>query len=545
MSITLPESGQAAPNAALVVEIEAIGQDVEPEAQVPVPVLVEPIPTIPLAALVRNPDNPRGPQEPDADLLASVHADGFKEPFLITKTDDPSVFMIFDGHRRMDVAEHLKLKEVPYAFDPALAEDPAARHLIAVMTSRHKKQLTALETASALFSAAEAGVSRTRLSRAYGEKAGSVDQVLKVGRMPETARRAAEASAYAWDITELAALEEVADDEEATARLIEAAEEGRFAFQVERERIERAERVRREEIRAELEGAGINVLEEAPENARRLTGLRDPEKEGASLTAEAHAGCPGHVAVFEPYGQARTGFWCTDPEGNGHQERYSHILRPAGTRTQDAAARRTVVLGNKDHKAAEAARQSWLRGLIAGGGTARKEAFERLARFAALTTLTAPDPVRKFASAGDRRERMADLLGMGGVKPEPWRAELWAQAVISANPRRLAMLQFAAVAAAYEKAMTKDVWRTDLPPSEYTGADRKHARVWLGFCAEAGHTLSPIEQAIVADQSHAPGEVPTAPLIGQDDEPGDQDEEPDRDAAPAESLTDQPRDAQQ
>jgi ParB family transcriptional regulator, chromosome partitioning protein len=521
MSITVPESEHSAPDAALVAEIDAIGLDTEPteEASCPAALEVVPIPTIPRSALIRNPKNPRSTQreKPDADLLASVKEDGFVDPFIITKTDDPAVFMIFDGHLRMDVAEHLKIDDIPYAFDPSLADDPVAHHLIAVITQK-KKKLTALQTANVLFAAAEAGASKSRLARAYGCKAGAVDQVLKVARMPETARRAAEAAAYAWDITELVALDEFAGDEEATGRLVQAAEEGTFAYQVERERIERTEHAQRAKIRAKLKKAGITVLDEEPEGGLRLNRLRDPEK-GLTITAELHAGCPGHVAVFETFGEPRTAYWCTDPKSNGHQDWHSYSPRPVSAKTQDAAARRTVIQGNKDHKAAETVRRAWLRGLIAGAASMEKEAIERVSRFAALVTLTAPDPVRKFAAAIDREDRQADLLGMSGSTKEQWE-----QAVDGANPRRLVMMHFANVAAAYEKALTKDVWRTDLPPSEYSGADRKHARVWLSFCAQCGHTLSPIEKAIVADESYTPADLGAGSLMEQG-EPGDEDDE--------------------
>ncbi|MFD0633065.1 ParB/RepB/Spo0J family partition protein [Catenulispora yoronensis] len=499
MSISMPETDLAAPDAALVAEIDAIGADAGAEAQSrhdAAGLEIIPIRTIPLSALIRNPSNPRSQvrQKADPDLVASVKENGF-DPFIITKTDDPSIFMIMDGHRRMDVAEHLKLKDVPYAFDPSLADDPVAHHLIAVITSQHKKPLTALETAGALFQAAAAGASKSTLSKAYGKKNGSVAQALKVAKLPETTRSAAAACTYEWDITELAALDEFADDEEATARLVEAAEENRFAFRVERERIERAEREQRAAIRAEHEATGVAVFDEEPDGAVRLSRLRG---DSGSMSAELHAACPGHAAVFESYGTVRVSFYCLDAEGNGHELWQSYSSQQAA-KPQDKAAKRAVVVGNKDFTAAQSARAAWLRGLISGAGKLEKDKLDRISRFTTLATLNAPDPVRKFPSAMKRAELQAELLGMAESSPEDFE-----QAVASASPRRLMMLQFATVAAAYEKAATKDTWRTDQPPSEYTGADRRHARTWLTFCREVGHNLSPIEEAIVADETYVP-----------------------------------------
>ena len=541
MSIAMSETGQVAPDAALAAEIDALGEAAEPEAASQnggAGLNITPIRTIPLSALVRNPSNPRSPvrQKADADLLASVKENGF-DPFIITKTNDPSTFMIMDGHRRMDVAEHLKLKEVPYAFDPALADDPVAHHLIAVITSQHKKPLTALETATALFHAAEAGASKTRLAKAYGKKHGPVDQALKVAKLPETTRSAAAACTYDWDIPQLAELDEFADDEEATARLMQAAEEDQFAYQVERERIERTEREQRETIRAEHEAAGVKVFDEQPDGALHLSRLRNPET-GSSFSAEQHGACPGHAAVFEAYGTVRVSYYCLDPEGNGHELWGSYSSQKAA-KPADKAAKRAVVQGNKDFTAAQAARAAWLRGLISGAGKLEKDKLDRISRFTTLATLTAPDPVRKFPAAMKRAELQADLLGMSGS-----RAEDFEQAVASASPRRLLMLQFATVAAAYEKAATKDTWRTDQPPSEYTGSDRKHTRTWLTFCREVGHNLSPIEEAIVADETYAPAEPSAVPgalpaVPDEDDEAGDAQDDADQDRTEPSSNKDE------
>ena len=504
MSIAMPEHDQAAPDAALVAEIDAIGQQAEDGAGSPSPQEPAETPTIELRHLVRNPKNPRSPKrrKPRPDLLASVKDRGFDTPFVITRTDQPDKFMIMDGHLRMDVAEHLKLKEVPYSFKGALADDPAEQYLITVTTSQHKEPLTPLQTASMLFGAAEAGASKEQLAAAYGKKRGRVEEVLKVGKLPKATRSAAEACSYEWDIAELAVLDEFADDQEATERLMQAAEQNRFKFQVERERIERDERAQRAAIRAEHEAAGVKVLDEEPDGAVRVTHLQVPA-DGSCITDEQHAACPGHAAVFERFGRVRVSYFCLDPEANGHE-----VYRPRSSastpKVQDKAAKRAVVRGNKDHAAAQTVRQTWLRGLISGAGSLEKDTLDKISRFATLATLNAPDPVRKFASAMKRAELQADLLGMGASK-----AEDFEQAVLSASPRRLMMLNFAVVAAAYEKAVTKDTWRTDQAQSEYDygGSDRKHARVWLEFCREVGHNLSPIEAAIVADETYTPTDL--------------------------------------
>ena len=44
-------------------------------------------------------------------------------------------------------------------------------------------------------------------------------------------------------------------------------------------------------------------------------------------------------------------------------------------------------------------------------------------------------------------------------------------------------------------------------PGECAGSDRRHARVWLEFGREVGHDLSPIEAAIVADETKTPTDL--------------------------------------
>jgi hypothetical protein len=210
----------------------------------------------------------------------------------------------------------------------------------------------------------------------------------------------------------------------------------------------------------------------------------------------------------------RASYYCLEPEANGHEDSWSYGSRHNAPKVQDKAAKRAVVRGNKDHTAAQTVRETWLRGLISGAGSLGKDRFDRISRFTTLAMLTAPDPVRKFTSAMKRAELQAGLLGMGESKPEDFE-----QAVTSASLKRLTMLNFAVVAAAYEKAVTKDTWRTDQAPSEYGDSDRRHARVWLEFCREVGHNLAPIEAAIVADETYTPTDLSgaTGTLTGEQD----------------------------
>jgi ParB family chromosome partitioning protein len=439
------------------------------------------------------------------------------------------------------------LTEVPYTFDAARATDEAGQYLDMLITSRHKTALTPFEESAALFAAAQAGASKTRLAKAYGKRE-QVADALTVAALPQETKSAAIESGYEWTLSELAALHEFADDPAATARLIEAAEDDSFSYQVEREILERAEQVQREQIRAELTAAGVRVLDEQPEAARRLHRLRTPD--GADLDEQAHAACPGHVAIFEQYGEPRVAYFCEDFAAHGHVDRWasSGAHRPGGTsagtsggsqsKAEASAARRLVIRGNKDHKAAEINRRKWLTELLARTSLSREDA-DLITRFSAQTYLTMPEPMRKHAADYQARERQAEFLGLSSSEPEALSG-----AVTTAGQRRLILLTFAPVATAYEKALTNDMWRTDT--DSYTQSGRTHARRWLECCKALGHALSPIERAIVANETYAPADLsPASTITGADaEESAAQDtQSPDQDAdgpQPAEDEPDEP-----
>ena len=172
--------------------------------------------TIPITALIAHPGNVRTDIKLTADFLASVKAEGIRVPLLITETDKPGVFRIIDGHRRLAAARKAKLEAVPYTFDAARAADVAGQYLDMIITSRHKAPLSALEEANALFAAEQAGASTQRLTKAYGSRE-KVTTALKVAKLPKSITEQAASSAYPWTLDELAALDEFADDPEATA----------------------------------------------------------------------------------------------------------------------------------------------------------------------------------------------------------------------------------------------------------------------------------------------------------------------------------------
>lgn len=526
MSITLPENDHSTAHAETASETDALSPAPQPGADhaapdgAPLPLAAQ---MIAVEALTEHPGNVREDATPDAEMIASVKAEGIRLPLLITTTGQAGVYRIIDGHKRFNAARRIGLAQVPYTFDVARAADEAGQYLDMLITSRHKTPLTAFEESAALFAASQAGASKARLAKAYGKR-DQVSAALTAAALPQQTKAAAIECGYEWTLTELAALHEFADDPAATARLIEAASDDGFGYQVERETLERAEQAQRKEIRAELTAAGVRVLDEQPETARRLHRLRTGD--GADLDEQEHATCPGHVAIFERYGDPRVGYFCEDPAAHGHVDRWAASgAHPSGTaagsaptKAQASAHRRLVIRGNKDHKAAEINRRKWLTELLARTSLSREDA-DLITRFSAETYLTMPDPLRKFAADYQARTRQAEFLGLSSGD-----AEACSGAVTTAGQRRLILLTFAPVATAYEKALTNDMWRTDT--DSYTQAGRKDARRWLECCKALGHTLAPIERAIVASETYTPADLSAAATTLADDA-----EDPEEDGA--------------
>jgi ParB family chromosome partitioning protein len=503
------------------VEVERGGPDL-PEASPVSPPLAVIAPTIPITALIAHPGNVRMDARLTADFVASVKAEGIRVPLLITETEEPGVFRIIDGHRRFAAARKAKLGAVPYTFDTARAADIAGQYLDMIITSRHKAPLTAMEEASALFAAELAGASTQRLVKAFGNRE-KVATALKAATLPKSTTKQVTTSDYPWSLDELAALNDFADDPDATSRLLAAADENQFAFRLRRELIDRDERRERARLRAEVEATGTRFLEARPEGARLLRAMSTPK--GEDIDAEQHASCPGHAATFAEYSSKPTVFYlCTTPTECVHADREREAAKaqkPSATQSAaKGAARRLVIQGNKDWKAAEANRRDWLRNLLARPSLPRDQA-ETVTRWTAATYLAAPDPVASGVGHEKVRKLQAELLNAEDA-PSDWKEH------VAAKPARcLPLAMLAPLAACYERVMTDKTWRTDL--ESWMTSHRSHARAWLSLCQSLGHVLSPIEAALLADEAYAPT-GPTPPLqaqadLDQDDEPDDTDED--------------------
>ncbi|MFJ8313993.1 MULTISPECIES: ParB/RepB/Spo0J family partition protein [unclassified Streptomyces] len=497
--------------------------------------------TLRLGQIRVNESNVRQDLNLDEKFLKSVAANGLKVPVVVLPRGEDT-YELKMGHRRYFAAQATQkteaeqdVVEVPaYVLDPSLRE--AGEDFIDQLIENddaYRRGLTELEQADALFGAVGEGMKQARVAELTGRTRTQVSRAVKTAKTVGERTRSvlAEAGTYDLDLEVLGVLGEFDDDGDAVDRLLEAYRKGRFEFQVQWERDDRAEQQARATVRPQLQEAGVRLAEDsdtlAP-TAEPLAGLDGPD--GEPMTAEAHAGCPGHVATWaeNPSEPGEVDYFCTDPDHFGHRlpqedapetdgEGDVQHAEATGEAKPSAPSREYVKAGNKAYHAAEKARQAWLKDLIA-----RKSAPKPLAAFITEQLLNCPKPVAQWAGDVGRHNLIKELTGYSTL----------AERARTATPAKLTLLNFAVLAATFEKRMTEArTWRTDrsAQSSVYELHEiRSDARTWLAFLAEIGYPLSRVEQAVVADE----------PYQEHEPDPADEDTEDSPDGASVEDSED-------
>jgi len=457
---------------------------------------------VPVELLASHPDNVREDLVLDADFVSSIK-NKVEIPLLITDCDGPGPYRIVDGERRLLAAIELGLKTLPCVYDPEVSGDAAGQFLTMWTTDVHKKKLTTAEQAHALVQARIAGASMARIVKTVGGRR-KAKAWMAAGELSEETRTRAKEAGYAWSLEEYAQLAEFSDDAEATERLLAAAERGNFAHRLAREKNDRAEQARKAQIADELAEAGIPLLEDLASGAMPLYRLVDENGEG--LTEHSHAACPGHAARFNQYGaEPGLSYYCLEPAAHGHRDSWTKepiISKPEPTaadaaeaKAESSAKKRRVIEGNKDMRAANDVRRTWLHELL-GRASLPREKADLIAQFTTECLILLPEPVRKLAGDYASLTKIEEMLGISGGR------EAVTHRVAAANRGKLIILGFGVIAAAYERRINEKAWRKDLSDFEMGGSG--DTRRWLRICEQLGYSFSPIEQAIADDVEYAP-----------------------------------------
>jgi len=459
-------------------------------------------PMIAVMLLTAHPGNVRRDLDLSPDFLASIQENGVLVPLRIT-ADAEGAYRVIDGHRRLAAAVQAGLAEVPADLADDRAADEPGQFLDMWVAHRHRKALTSMEEADALFAARQAGATKARIRKSTRLKPSEITAALAAATLSDETRATVEALPRELTLEDLAVLAEFEGDSNAVTQLLDAARwHGTLDHHAERLRQERVDKAEHERLRRELEDAGISVTDSLPPGAQLLTVLCH---DGEDLTPESRAACPGRGAFFRSYDPTTPVHYCTDPAVHGHSFRHSEsaastgaaeVAGPAGLAGSPEhgpsdAARRLVIQGNKAWKAAGEVRKRWLATHLFPRRTAPRE----VAQFVVLQLLTMPDPLRSGLAAAHSRLLFSEITGKTATG--------WEEASGTVAAGRLPLLMLAPIATAYEQAMTegegKNTWRTD----RYSPCPRQEAGRYLAFLASVGYQLSDIEQAAVDGASYA------------------------------------------
>jgi len=459
---------------------------------------------LPVAELTAHQGNVREDLNLTDEFCASVASEGVRIPLLVTPAEG-SGWRVIEGHRRLAAAIHAGLAEVPCDIDPGRAGDEAGQYVDMLLANSHsyRANYTVLEEAAALFAAHQAGASRTRLRKATGRTPAQVKAALAAGSLPaDTKTKAAELD-RALTLEDLALLAEFDGDQDATSRLLSAIELG---YPLEHT----AQRIRQDRAEA-AEHARITITDQLPDGAAWLDSLTH---DGADLTPDSHAACPGHGATFRSWNLLQPAWYCTSPASHGHASRWNLGTPAASTGTSGTTTgsqpdpaqdptRRLVITGNKAWQAAADVRHRWLAASLFPRKTAPREAHVFLAR----QLLAMPGPLSSGLPVATSKALFARLTGHEHAH--------WLDTTSTAPTGRLAIVMLAPVITAYEHALTdgegRSIWRTD----RYSPCPRADAGTYLAFLASLGYPLSAIEQA-VADGSPWTRDTTPASLLTPD-----------------------------
>lgn len=435
----------------------------------------------------------------DEVFLASVRDLGVLVPVVAVRTGDDGLRVRY-GHRRTLAAVAVGRESIPVVVAGDDVDEDAAAEVQRVIgqwaENEHRAGLTTAEQVGAVEQLAALGLPAEEISRRTHTAPERVAAALRVAQAPRARAAVAEDDGVV-DLLQAAVLAEFDDDQAIVENLIQAARHGRLDHEAQRARDERAMAAETARLEAELHAAGVPVADAdaRDDTATRLSWLRDAE--GASITEDAHAQCPGHTAWVEEIpawqwrqvqdedapltGRCRVVHACADPAAHGHRDlRSPGGSRPATLaelseedRETERARRRDVIESNKAWESAEAVRRRWLAEHV----PARKTAPKGTAAF--LARLLADDP-QVLTSVGGNHYA-ATLLGKDS--PQYGRSRGIADQAEKASDARALVLVLTQALACCETATSRDDWRTR----------RATTVAYLQFLASMGYTLSAVE----------------------------------------------------
>ncbi|HET8643242.1 MAG TPA: ParB N-terminal domain-containing protein [Pseudonocardiaceae bacterium] len=434
-------------------------------------------------------DNARLHPSADKEFVASVRERGVIEPVIAYRLEGGDLIVVH-GARRTLAAVAAKRPTVPVML--VEAPKPADRLVDQLVENDHREALTAADRATAYQQLAACGLSAATIAKRTATKRPVVDAGLAVAASPAATSAVAE---HGLTLTQAAVVAEFGDDEAAVRKLVEAARTGGFDHVAERVRDNAQRDAAEATAAAELAAAGVPVVDAPAWDATspvRLDHLLDDAGEG--LTAEGHAGCPGHAAFVRADWDwdedsdrstlvVETEFVCTDPDTHGHKRRHGGSGAGRGSaaepseqdRARASTERREVIANNKAWDSATTVRRRWLREFLS-----RRTAPKGAALF--IADAIARGGGQLHAALGyDLHPLAHELLGV--TRDGYGNADALTGLLAGATDSRAQLLTVALILCAYEAATGRDSWRRQ---SEDTAR-------YLRYLQALGYELADVE----------------------------------------------------
>lgn len=281
--------------------------------------------------------NPRRAIGDVAELAASIAEQGVVEPLIVAPNGTGDTYVLIAGHRRLAAAKVQKLKTVPCLIRDDLADEKSQIETMLV-ENLQRTDLSPVEEAHAYQQLLEfPGYTQQKIAKTTGRAIATVRQRIKMTKLPKSAL----SKIHAGQIS-LAHAIELADfaDTPYFKDLERSAGTPNFPYALERAKRDRANDRKVAKAKAELEDAGVRVVDQPS--------WTEPTRFLHGDAVDEHRGCEGFAAYIGWNGSVT--YICDKPQLHGadpEDEDDPHDNEYQRTREQlaDVAAARRAHLG--------------------------------------------------------------------------------------------------------------------------------------------------------------------------------------------------------
>ncbi|MEV6956088.1 ParB/RepB/Spo0J family partition protein [Streptomyces sp. NPDC051183] len=447
------------------------------------------------------------PVDLDPAFVGSIRERGVLEPVTVVADGLGGYSLVFGFHRHAAAVE-AGLDRMP-AIVRSDISTTAAKIIEQLTENLHRSDMRPSDIAAAYDQLALEGLDVDEISRQVSQDKTKVAASLRLHKMPQAARDAADAGQL--DLEQSMGLAEFESDTKVYARLMKAvASGGNLKYALETERRRKKNRESKAKAKAKLLLAGVTIIPKPGWEAKalRLHSIRNGEE---THTEETHAQCLGHAAYLSEEGFIT--YVCREPKKYGHEVLgyYKHLSE------EEQAAQDAAQQAQAERKEARSI-----------AGQVRRDYVAELARVNKVPKGLYKAVVTNLFAFGMTenvdRARLGDafrLLGANPAKDVPL-GESMRRRVDRTPEHKLPLVLFAQLAVLAE---------TNMQHSEYRYRfNIDFAIAWLELLSTYGYTLTEPEEEMLAEllEQRAERDAPDP----QDEEEDEQEEDEEDDVQP-------------